>query len=128
MVTLLLSGIHMMATAWGAAAWIIVALGTLVPLVVLAVALSRQRMAAIGRLATAEDGPVSPALRQLLDHPLLWISLQTRVALAIGIVFLMTVKPDLGGSLLAIGVAAALGLLSALPMPGRARAREEAAL
>jgi hypothetical protein len=78
-------------------------------------------MAAIGRAVTAETGPLSLTLQQLLHHPLLWVAIQTRVALALGIVFLMTVKPDLIGSLLTIGVASALGLASALPMLGRER-------
>jgi len=62
----------------------------------------------------------------LLHHPLLWIAIQTRVAIALGIVFLMTVKPDLSRSLLTIGVAIVLGLVSALPIRGRERAQEEA--
>jgi hypothetical protein len=121
MAMLLISGFYMMAMVWGGVAWIIVALATLVVLTALAVALSGPRMAAIGRAVTAETGPLSLTLQQLLHHPLLWVAIQTRVALALGIVFLMTVKPDLIGSLLTIGVASALGLASALPMLGRER-------
>jgi hypothetical protein len=62
---------------------------------------------------TTEAGAVSASLRDLLRHPLLWIAIQTRVALASGIVFPMTVKPDVGGSLLTIGVATVLGLVLA---------------
>ena len=127
MVTLLAAGLYMMATVWGGVAWIMVTLGALVLLSVLAVALTRPRMAAIGRALTAETGPVSPTLHHLLHHPLLWISIQTRVAIALGIVFLMTVKPDLIGSLLTIGVATILGLASALPILNRERAQEEPA-
>jgi len=125
MLTLLAAGFYMMATVWGGVAWLIVALGALVVLVVLAMALSRPRMAAIGRALTAENGPVSASLHDLLHHPLLWISLQTRVAIALGIVFLMTLKPDLSGSLLAIVIAAILGLASALAMLRRERAQAE---
>jgi hypothetical protein len=60
-----------------------------------------------------------------LDHPLLWIASQTRVVITLGIVFLMSVKPDLIGSLLTIDVATVLGLVSALPIPGRERAQQE---
>jgi hypothetical protein len=60
-------------------------------------------MAAIGRSITIEKGPVSPSLHALAIHPLLWISIQTRVSIALGIVFLMTIKPGLGESLLTIG-------------------------
>ncbi len=127
MMALLVSGFSMMAIAHSGGAWVIVAFWSLVLLSILAVALSFRRMAAIGRAVTTEDGPVSPGLRQLLHHPLLRIAIQTRVAIALGIVFLMTVKPSLSGSLLAIGVATVLGLASALPMPGRERAKEEPA-
>jgi hypothetical protein len=125
MLMLLITGFYMMATVWGHVAWIIVALGALVLLVVLAVGLSSPRMAAIGRALTVENGPVSPSLHDLLHHPLLWVSIQTRVAIALGIVFLMTVKPDLSGSLLAIVIAAILGLASALPILRREQVQGE---
>jgi hypothetical protein len=124
MLTILISGFYMMATVWGGVVWIIVALGALVLVIVLGLALTGPRMAAIGRAVAAEKGTVSPTLHHLLHYPLLWISIQTRVAIALGIVFLMTVKPDLGGSLLTIGVAIVLGLASALPMPRRERVQE----
>jgi hypothetical protein len=127
MLMLLLSGFSMMLIAQVGGAWLIVAFWSLVLLSILAVALSFRRIAAIGRVATTEDGPVSSTLRRLLDHPLLRIAIQTRVAVALGIVFLMTVKPDLSGSLLAIGVAAVLGVASALPMLVRERTKEQPA-
>jgi hypothetical protein len=127
MLTMLISGFSMMAIAQIGGAWVIVAFWSLVLLSILAVALSFRRMAAIGRAVTAEIGPVSPALHRLLHHPLLWIAIQTRVAIALGIVFLMTVKPNLSGALLTIGVAIVLGLISALPILGRERAQEEPA-
>jgi hypothetical protein len=122
--TILISGFYMMATVWGGVAWITVTLGTLVLPIVLGLALTGPRMAALGRALTMEKGTVSPTLQHLANHPLLWISIQARVAIALGIVFLMTAKPDLGGSLLTIGVAIVLGLASALPIPRRERAQE----
>jgi hypothetical protein len=127
MLTLLVSGFFMMAIAQVGGAWVIVAFWSLILLSILAVALSFRRMAAIGRAVTAETGSVSPTLRHLLHHPLLWIAIQTRVAVALGIVFLMTVKPDLSGTLLTISVAIVLGLGSALPILGRERTQEEPA-
>lgn len=113
MLLLLLSGAFMTLSVWGAVPWVLVTLGAIVLLIVLALMLSRRRMAAIERAMAGEEGAVSPALRQLAHHPLLWLAIQTRVAIALGIVFLMTVKPDLAGSLLTIGIAAGLGLGSA---------------
>lgn len=127
MVMLLAAGFYMMITVWHGVAWIIVALGSLVPMSVLAMAVGRPRMAAIERVLTAEHGEISPTLRKLLLHPLLWIDIQTRVAIALGIVFLMTVKPDLGVSLLTIGISIVLGLVSSLPILRHARTEAEMA-
>ena len=127
MLTTVISGFYMMATAWGGVAWIIVTLGALVLVIVLSVALTGPRMVAIGRSLATEKGLVSQTFHILANHPLLWISIQTRVAIALGIVFLKTAKPDLGGSLLTISVAIVLGLASALPVPRRERAQEGSA-
>lgn len=114
-------GFYMMAVATIGAAWLIVAFWMFVLLIILAAALTGPRLRAIKRAATGDGGPVSPTLFQLLHHPLLWFSLQTRLAIALGVVFLMTVKPGLSGALLTAGIAAALGLASALLLPSRAR-------
>ena len=127
MLTLLASGIAMMVIAQLGGAWMIVAFWALVLLALLAATLSFRRMAAIARAASAEDGPLSPTLRRLLHHPLLWVAIQIRVAIALGIVFLMTVKPELGGALLTIGVAVILGFATALPIRSAGRAHQEPA-
>src|SRR5262245_60612662 len=56
MITLLAAGLYMMATAWGGAPWILVTLGALVVMMVLAMLLTRRRMAAIGRAVGTERG------------------------------------------------------------------------
>ena len=87
--------------------------------------LTRTPMAAIEKAVAVEHGPVSATLHQLLHQPRLRIAIQTRVAVSLGIVFLMTVKPDLSGSLLTIGIATVLGLLSAVSMPSRQRVQAD---
>ena len=62
-------------------------------------------MAAIGR-AVASNASIAASA---LQDPLLTISMHTRVAMAVGIVFLMTLKPGMGESLLAIVIAALIG-------------------
>jgi hypothetical protein len=124
MLLLLGSGFHMMAEVWGGVAWIIVALGTIVLLGVLTVTLLRTPMAAIEKAVAVENGPISASLYQLLHQPRLRIAIHARVAITLGIVFLMTVKPDLSGSLLTIGIATVLGLISAVSMPNRQRVQE----
>ncbi len=127
MLTVLISGLYMMATVWGGVPWIYVSLGALVLAVVLMLTLTGPRMAAIGRTIMAEHRPGSPIVHDVANHPLLWVSIQTRVAIALGIVFLKTTKPDLGGSLLVIALAIVIGLASALPVPRRERAQEGSA-
>jgi hypothetical protein len=122
MLAVVISGVYLMVTAWGRVAWLVVTVGALVVVIVLALALSGPRMAAIGRALATEPTAVSQTVHRLANHPLLWISIQTRVAITLGIVLLKTVKPDVSGSLLIIGVAIVLGLASALPMPHRERA------
>ena len=121
---ILLPGFYMTATVWGGVAWISIAFAGIILIVVLGVALTGRRMAAIGPAVAAERGSLSPTLRQRLHDPLLWTSIQTRAAIALGIVFLMTVKPGLDGALLTIGVAVVLGLASALPAWRRVRLQE----
>jgi hypothetical protein len=108
-------------TYWGGEAWIIVTVGSLVLVIALAQVVTTPRMAAIGQALVTEKGPFSKTFHSLANHPLVWISIQTRVAIALGIVFLKVTKPDLGGSLLTIGVAIVLGLASALYLPRRER-------
>jgi hypothetical protein len=124
MLTILAAGIYMMAADWGLVAWIIVALGAMILLAVLGITITGPRIAALGRTLTLEKGPLPHTLRNLANDPFLWISMQIRVAISLGIVFLMTVKPGLAGSLLVIGIATILGIASALPMPHRERAQE----
>ncbi len=127
MLAVILSGLYMTVMAWGTVGWIIVTMGSLVLVILLSVALSRPRMAAIGRALATETGRLSPTFYGLANQPLLWISIQTRAAIILGIVFLKVAKPDLGGSLLALGVAIVLGIASALPMTVRGRVQESAA-
>ena len=127
MLTTVISGIYMMVTVWGAVPWVMVAVGSLVVVIVLSLALTGPRMAAIGQALALEKGQLSQTFRSLANHPLLWLSIQTRVAIALGIVFLKVVKPELDGSLLTIGVAIILGLASVLPIPRREQVQEGSA-
>ena len=119
MLAILASGSYMTAVAWGGRGWIVVTLGALVVGVVLTLALTGPRMAAIGRAMAAEGKSLSLSLHNLANHPILWISIQTRLAIGVGIIFLKVAKPDFAGSLLTIGVAILIGLASALPLSRR---------
>src|SRR5262245_5281993 len=118
---LLLAGLYMTATAWGRQAWTITGLATMFLLPLLG-ARSGARLAAVGRALATERGPLPTATHAQLNDPYLIASYQVRLAAALGIVFLMAVKPDLLGSLVTIGVALMAGLLVAMPAWRRGRA------
>jgi hypothetical protein len=68
------------------------------------------------------DGPIPDSLRALLDAPFFRWSERILLALLVGVVFLMTTKPDVVGTLATLGVAILLALLSLLPLRRSARA------
>jgi hypothetical protein len=124
MLTAVITGFYMMVTDVGPEPWVTVTIGSLVLVIVLAQVVTAPRMAAIGKALFTEKGPLSQTFHSLANQPLLSISIQTRVAIALGIVLLKTTKPDLIGSLLIIGVAIVLGIASTLYIPRRERVQE----
>ena len=113
---ILAAGLYMAITAWSLqTGWIAVALITLVLMAPLGTAIIEPRRRALSRLANeAPDGPLPETLKQSIHDPVLGTSLQTLTTLLFGIVFLMTTKPSLPGSLIVMAVALALGLASGL--------------
>jgi hypothetical protein len=81
------------------------------------------RLPAVRRELENQSGPLSARLRRRLEQPLFLASIQIRTAIALGIVFLMTIKPDAAASAVAIAVAVVLGVGFSLPALNRARRR-----
>ena len=113
---ILATGLYMAITAWGLlTGWIDVALVSLILLAPIGTVLIEPRRSAIYRLAQeAPDGPLPLSLEQRTHDPVLLTVLQTVTALLLGIVFLMTNKPSLIGSLIVMAVALVLGVASGL--------------
>jgi hypothetical protein len=114
----ILSGLYMALTVWGLqVGWIAVALGSIMVLIVpITARIVEPRTRAIVTMAgEAPDGPLPPSLDRHIHDPVLAVGLQTGGAVVLGIVFLMTTKPALTGSLLTMAVALALGLASGIP-------------
>ncbi len=122
---ILATGLYMALTAWSLqTGWIGVALIGLVLMAPLSTALIEPGRRAIDRLAReAPDGPLPQSLEQRIHNPILGTALQTVATLLLGIVFLMTTKPSLTGSLIVMAVALALGLASGLLVSSRDLAR-----
>ena len=120
---ILAAGLYMALTAWSLqTSWIAVGLISLIIMAPLGTALIEPRRRAIDRLAReAPDGPLPESLERRIHDPILLTTLQTLATLLLGIVFLMTTKPSLPGSLIVIAVALALGLASGLLISRPAR-------
>lgn len=115
MLILLAAGIYMTVAVWGGVAWLIISFVTIFLMMLVMGRMSTPRMKAVQQIVSTEKGMLSLAHQALLRHPMLWVGIQVRVVLALGIVFLMTVKPDLVGSLVTLGITIVIALVSAWP-------------
>src|SRR5262249_16201677 len=113
---------------WGGVAWILIALAAMVLIAIIGAVLTGMRMVPLGRAIDSESGALTPAVLQRLQDPLLRTSLRLRAAIALGIVYLMTAKPDLTGALVTIGIAIVLGLIPGLPMGSRTQTKGKPAI
>jgi len=115
---ILLAGIYMAFTNWGwTTAWIDVSLTLFVVMMILGPVLLGRRFAALHKAAQASpSGAIPLALaRQMRDRGL-WTIENTFTCLLLAILFAMTIKPNLVGTLIVVGVALIAGLLSTLRM------------
>lgn len=120
------TGLYMALTIWGLrTGWIAVALASMIVLLSPLIAgVIEPRMRAIVTMAReASPGPLPESLETRIHDPVLGTALQTMAAVVLGIVFLMTNKPALTGSIAAMLVALALGLASGLPLWRPVRAK-----
>ncbi len=124
---LLATGLYMALTAWGLeTGWILVALISLILIAPLGTIFIEPRRRAIDRLAQeAPDGPLPRSLERRTHDPVLLTALETVTVLLLGIVFLMTNKPSLTGSLIVMAIALALGLASGVLVSRATPAREQ---
>ena len=124
---LLATGLYMALAAWGLeTGWILVALVSLILIAPLGTLFIEPRRRAIDRLAKeAPDGPLPRSLERRTHNPVLLTALQTVIILLLGIVFLMTNKPSLTGSLIVMAVALALGVASGVLVSRAGAAREQ---
>lgn len=127
-VALLLAGLDLMASAGGWRAWIVGGLVGLLLVGVIGGLVNGTRMARLGPAVTRASGPLSEAIRRMLHDPVLLLSSRVRIGLVLGVLFLMSAKPDALGSTAALVVGALAGAAStlvanrrrAVPLPGRA--------
>jgi hypothetical protein len=112
---LLVPGMYMATTAWGGQPWLRVSLGALIVIAVLGATVTRRRLGAIAAALRDGEERLSTDAEQLLRDPILRTSFVVRVLLSVGIVVLMSTKPQLEVSLFVL--AAALAVAAALSTP-----------
>ena len=122
------AGFYMAITVWGErATWIIVATISFVLLAPGGALIIDPRVRAIARLARdAQDGPLPETLAARTRDPLLATGLSIYIAVLFGIVFLMTTKPPVEESVVAMLIAVVVGVILSLPL-WRTRAKERPA-
>lgn len=114
---ILVAGIYMVVVAWGwQADWAFIALGVYVLLGIVSGSLQAPRILAVAQQVKdlPPDAPLPASAVVRAQEPVLWLATNGMVAVAIGIVFLMTVKPGVVGALVALLVALAAGLVIGL--------------
>jgi hypothetical protein len=110
---LAVTGLYMAWAAWSMRSpWVVTAFLTTAYLTISGPLVFGRRMQMAMDAATAA-GSITPAVRALLDDPTFTMLKRIRIALVILIVFLMTAKPGLVGTLAALAAAVVLGAVSA---------------
>ena len=123
--SILLTGLYMMAVAWGPKGWIVAAFAGLLMIGLVGGLVTGVQMGRLGPAVGRASGPLSDELLGRLRDPALVISLRTRAAIVLGILFLMTLKPSLLPSVVTLLVAGGIGLIAGqIPSTGR-RSRNE---
>ena len=120
---ILIAGLYLMATYRGPRGWIVVALASFVLLAAVGGVGTGLRMARIGPAVNRAADPLPDELRTALRDRVLLLSLDVRLAMAVGILFLMTLKPSALTSVVVIVLAIAVGLVAGL-LPARGSRNE----
>jgi hypothetical protein len=109
---ILITGLFMMAISWGGRGWLIVALASLIALGVIGAFATGMPMARLEPALRQAAGGLAPELQARLRARALLVSLSVRMAIVLGILFLMTVKPSALAAVITILVAVGAGLLA----------------
>jgi hypothetical protein len=119
-VLLILTGLYMADQAWSfSTPWIVVAIVTIVLMLAVGGLLVGRTMERLGRAAmSAEDGVLPPELAEAIARGP-WIPIAAQSGMALGIVWLMTVKPEWVGSIVAIIIFALLGAVAGVAITRR---------
>jgi hypothetical protein len=110
----LVTGAQLTAARWESARWPAVALLSLV-LIAIVFFVSSVRVRRLGAAVADAHGPLDADVLRRARDPVVLASVHTRVAMVLGITYLMAAKPDASGALIAMGVAIVPGLIASVP-------------
>jgi len=122
---ILVAGLYMVVTVWGEKAqWAGVALIAFLLLAIASALLQGRRITMLGRQVAdqPDNTPVIGALWAQAHDVVTWVGVNTAAAFATGIVYLMTLKPDALGSVIALLIALVVGLVFGFLTQGRSAA------
>ena len=110
------TGAYMTSDVWTwSTGWIEVAIAALVVLFVQGAGIAERTGHKLGAALQANGpGPLGPEARRMALHPGLWVVEFSNLGIVFGVVWNMTTKPGLGGSLAAVLVGYAVGAALAL--------------
>ena len=117
---ILIPGIYMMTLGWKGASWIIIAFIGMILLGVIDGTLSRKKIKSIKKIVS-NDKNITSELISLLNDNSLFLSLKIRTAVFLGIIYLMTVKPSLTGSIETLIASIIIGFI---PVKSKAKANK----
>jgi hypothetical protein len=107
---LLIPGIYMMIAVWNDASWAIVGFIGLMFIGAIGGTVTGRKMKKVRAIIKMKNADPHQ-LQELLNGNTLWISIQLRTAILLGVIFLMTVKPGLTESILTMVLSIVLGAL-----------------
>jgi hypothetical protein len=110
----LVTGIYLTMVEWGWDGWILVSVASLLAIAGIGGLLTGIPMARVTPAVERASGRLPEELRHGLRSPLLTVSIMTRIAITIGIVFLMVHKAALLTSILTIALAVGIGVAAGL--------------
>jgi hypothetical protein len=122
MAVILVTGFYALMVQFGWQAWIVMSLVGLVGIVILGGTVTGVTLTRLERELRSARGPLTNEARAHILNSALVISLTTRIALVIGIVFMMVAKPSLPVSTLTLVLSSVMGAaigvsLSPAPKP-----------
>ncbi len=111
---ILIPGIYMMSAVWKNAIWISVSFIAIIFMAVIGGTVTGRKMKNI-KIILSNGKNISPMLKEILNDNMLMYSLKIRTVVFLGIVFLMTFKPSLTGSVTVFITSVILGFIPFAP-------------